>query len=89
MSSQMSSYRMVLPFTLNCRIPCIIRPVGLTNSRHVTEGGEPEPIRDIATVGRAWYVLLDDRVALNLPVRRRRGGIATACVWAVFGLFAL
>jgi len=72
----MSSYRVVLLFIPNYLIACIIRPVGITNSRHVTEGDGLEPIRDIATVGRAYYL-------------HRCGGIATACVWAVFGLFAL
>jgi hypothetical protein len=59
----------VLPFIPDCRFACIIRPVGITNGRHVTEEDGLEPIRDIATVGRAWYVILDDRVALNLSVR--------------------
>jgi hypothetical protein len=65
------------------------RDHAITNSRHTTEGDGLEPIRDIATVGRAWYLFLDERVALNLPVHRRCGGIATTCVWAVFRLFAL
>jgi hypothetical protein len=58
-----------LPFIPNCLIACIIRPVGITNSRHVTEGDRLEPVKDIATIRRAWY-LLDERAAFNLPVRR-------------------
>jgi hypothetical protein len=61
----------------------------MIDTSRVTEGDGLEPIRDIARVGRAWYVLLDDRVALNPPMPRQCGRIATACVWAIFGLFAL
>jgi nicotinate-nucleotide pyrophosphorylase len=50
---------------------------------HVVEGDEFEPIRHIATVrGKARYLLLGERVALNLLARC--SGIATACVWTVF-----
>jgi len=77
------SYRMVLPFIPNCLIACIIRPVGITNSRHVTEGGGLEPIRDIVTVGRAWYLLLDERVALDLPVRRNCYCMCLGGLWAL------
>jgi len=57
------SYRLHHSSCDSCRI---------TNSRHVTEGDGLEPIKDIdiATVGRAWYPLLDERMAFNLPVRR-------------------
>ena len=74
---------MVLPFIPNCLIACIIRPVGITNSRHVTEGGGLEPIRDIVTVGRAWYLLLDERVALDLPVRRNCYCMCLGGLWAL------
>jgi hypothetical protein len=92
-SSEMSFYLMVLHFIpLSYRLHLhhsSCRDHAITNSRHTTEGDGLEPIRDIATVGRAWYLFLDERVALNLPVHRRCGGIATTCVWAVFRLFAL
>src|SRR6267142_1265188 len=52
---------------------------------HVPEGDEFEPIRHIATVrGKARYLLLGERVALNLLARC--SGIATACVWTGFFL---
>jgi nicotinate-nucleotide pyrophosphorylase (carboxylating) len=53
---------------------------------HVAEGDEFEPIRHIATVrGKARYLLLGERVALNLLARC--SGIATACVWTDFFFF--
>jgi nicotinate-nucleotide pyrophosphorylase len=46
---------------------------------HVAEGDEFEPIRHLATMrGKARYLLLGERVALNLLARC--SGIATACV---------
>ena len=49
----MSSYRMVLSF--HTRLSYLHHSsVGIPNSRHVTEGDGHEPIRDIASVGRAW-----------------------------------
>jgi hypothetical protein len=57
---------------------------------HVAEGDEFEPIRHIATVrGKARYLLLGERVALNLLARC--SGIATACVWTFFffGLWSM
>lgn len=46
---------------------------------HVAEGDEFEPIKHVATVrGKARYVLLGERVALNLLARC--SGIATAYV---------
>ena len=47
---------------------------------HVAEGDEFEPIKHIATVrGKARYVLLGERVALNILARC--SGISTACVF--------
>lgn len=47
---------------------------------HIAEGDEFEPIKHIATVrGKARYLLLGERVALNLLARC--SGIATACVF--------
>jgi len=47
---------------------------------HVAEGDEFEPIKHIATVrGKARYLLLGERVALNILARC--SGIATACVF--------
>ena len=55
---------------------------------HVEEGDELEPIRHIATVcGKAQYLLLDERVTLNL-VLARYSRIATACIWAIFLLWS-
>jgi nicotinate-nucleotide pyrophosphorylase (carboxylating) len=53
---------------------------------HVEEGDEFEPIKHIATVrGKARYLLLGERVALNILARC--SGIATACVLGVVFLF--
>ena len=53
---------------------------------HVEEGDEFEPIKRIATVrGKARYLLLGERVALNILARC--SGIATACVFRVVFLF--
>jgi nicotinate-nucleotide pyrophosphorylase (carboxylating) len=66
--------------TANVVVPCY------SVEWHVTEGDEFEPIRHIATVrGKARYLLLGERVALNLLARC--SGIATAYVQA--GLFFL
>jgi len=65
--------------TANVVVPCY------SVEWHVTEGDEFEPIRHIATVrGKARYLLLGERVALNLLARC--SGIATAYVQA--GLFS-
>ena len=49
---------------------------------HIAEGDEFEPIKHVATVrGKARFLLLGERVALNLLARC--SGIATACVWMV------
>jgi nicotinate-nucleotide pyrophosphorylase (carboxylating) len=50
---------------------------------HVEEGDEFEPIKHIATVrGKARYLLLGERVSLNLLARC--SGIATTCAGALF-----
>ena len=53
--------------------------LGYSVEWHVAEGDEFDPIKHIATVrGKARYLLLGERVALNLLARC--SGIATACV---------
>jgi len=57
--------------------------LGYSVEWHVAEGDEFDPIKHIATVrGKARYLLLGERVALNLLARC--SGIATACVMLVF-----